>query len=496
MDSQEEGPLEGGAFSKIKTLLADKRLVLVSNREPYIHKRAKRGITCERGPGGLVAGLDPIIRLTGGLWVAWGSGNADFEVTTEGSPIGVPPDDPKYELKRVRLSRGDVSNYYYGFANRTLWPLSHHMLERVTFKNRYWTTYRTVNERFAQAILEEQRPGDIVVVNDYHLFLVPGRLREEGSAGRIGFFNHVPWPPWEIFRALPWRREILTGILGSDVIGFHIEPYVKNFLHCVENELDFPVNLEEGTVELPTHRAKVSAFPLGISYGEIATMAKEREIIKGAARIKKRVKTEHLILGVERLDYTKGIPEALLAFEQFLSRYPSYRGRVTLIQKASPSRRRVREYQDLKREVDRLVGHINGRFQRLDWVPVRYLYQNLPFQQLISLYLAADVGLVTPLVDGLNLVAKEYIAANEQSKDGVLILSEAAGATQELTEALIVNPYDIQSLAEAIRAAVTMSSSEKRHRLVRLTKKVKEHDIYWWLEKFLREVLKSRCLNT
>jgi trehalose 6-phosphate synthase len=225
-------------------------------------------------------------------------------------------------------------------------------------------------------------------------------------------------------------------------------------------------------------------------------MAKEREIIKGSARIKKRVKTEHLILGVERLDYTKGIPEALLAFEQFLSRYPSYRGRVTLIQKASPSRRRVREYQELKREVDRLVGHINGRFQRLDWIPVRYLYQNLPFRQLISLYLAADVGLVTPLVDGLNLVAKEYVAANEQSKDGVLILSEAAGAAQELTEALIVNPYDVQSLAEAIRAAVTMSASEKRRRLVRLTKKVKEHDIYWWLEKLLREVLKSRWLNT
>jgi len=488
METQEEGTPSSRNFPQILDLLKGRRLVLVSNREPYIHKRSKRGIKSERGPGGLVAGLDPVMRLIGGLWVAWGSGNADFAITAEGSPLGVPPDDPRYELKRVRLSAYEVNNYYYGFANRTLWPLFHYMLGRITFERRYWNAYRRVNDKFAQAILEEQCPSDIVLVNDYHLCLVPGCLREGGSAARIGFFNHIPWPPWETFRALPWRREILLGMLGADVIGFHISSYVGNFLRCVENELSLPVDWEEGAVKLPTHWARVSAFPLGIDYGEMAASAREREIIKGAARIKKRVKTEHLILGVERLDYTKGIPERLLAFERFLHRYPSYRGKVTMIQKASPSRRKVREYQELKREVDRLVGWINGRFQRLDWIPVHYLYQNLPFRQLISLYLAADVGLVTPLVDGLNLVAKEYVAANAKSKDGVLILSEAAGAAQELSEALIVNPYDIWEMAQAIRVALTMSPAEKRRRMEALVKRVREHNIYWWLEELLREV--------
>jgi len=488
METQEEGTPSSRNFPQILDLLKGRRLVLVSNREPYIHKRSKRGINSERGPGGLVAGLDPIMRLTGGLWVAWGSGNADFALASGDAPLGVPPDDPRYELKRVRLSSTEVRNYYYGFANRTLWPLFHHMLGRVTFEQRYWNAYRRVNERFARAVLEELRLDDIILVNDYHLCLVPSLLREEGGVGRIGFFNHIPWPPWEVFRALPWHREVLLGMLGADVIGFHIESYVKNFLRCVESELDLPVEMKEGTVELPAHQVKVAAFPLGIDYGELAVLAREGEIIKRAAGIKRRMKAEHLILGVERLDYTKGIPERLLAFEHLLARYPSYRGRVSLIQKVSPSRSKVREYQQLKREIDGLVGHINGRFQRLDWVPVHYLYQNLPFPQLISLYLAADVGLVTPLVDGLNLVAKEYVAVKGQSRDGVLILSEAAGAAQQLSEALIVNPYDIPGMAQAIRTALAMPPAEKRRRMEALEGEVKEHNIYWWLGELLGEV--------
>ncbi|MFQ6002015.1 MAG: trehalose-6-phosphate synthase, partial [Anaerolineae bacterium] len=268
-----------------------------------------------------------------------------------------------------------------------------------------------------------------------------------------------------------------------------LDDAARKAVECVENELDLPVDMEEGTVELSSHRAKAFAIPLGIDYAEIAALTQEREVIKGAARIRKRVRTEHLVLGVERLDYTKGIPERLLAFEHLLSRYPSYRGQVTLIQKISPSRSKVGEYRQLKQEIDQLVGHINGRFQRLDWIPVHYLYQSLPFRQLVSLYLTADIGLVTPLVDGLNLVAKEYVAAKGQSKDGVLILSETAGAARELTEALLVNPYDVQGVAQAMRSALTMSASERRNHMERLTAKVKGHNIYWWLKELLGEVV-------
>ena len=449
------------------------RLILVSNREPWICERSKKGVFYRKAIGGLVSSLDQAIKLRGGLWIAWGSGSDDF---IQGDIAPVPPDNPKYQLKRIKLSEREIERYYRGFSNGVLWPFFHIFLERVRFDRRLWEYYQKVNQRFAKTVVEMMKPDDMVWVHDYHLALVPQFIREMREDARIAFFWHIPWVDWDVFNKLPWRRELIRGLLGSDFIGFHTREYVTKFIRCAK-KLGFSIVGKE-IIKQDNRKAKIGAFPLGIDNKIF------KASIRDVNRLKKKINAEKIIIGVDRLDYTKGILQRLWAFERFLEKYPKFRGKVSLVQIASPSRTKVGEYRRMKRDIDENVGRINGTFRRMDWTPVIYLYRTFPQSQLSVFYKAADVALVTPLMDGMNLVAKEYMAARE---DGVLILSEFAGAAEDLKEAIIVNPYDIERVADAIKDALELLPFEKNRRAKALRKRIKKRDINWWLNSFLYE---------
>lgn len=463
-----------------------KKLILASNREPYTHEKTRAGVVCERSRGGLVSALDPVMQACGGTWVAWGSTATDFEVADSEGKVHVPPEGPKYTLKRIRLSEEEAGDYYRGFSNQILWPLFHLFTGKTRYDPQYWETYRRVNEKFAASILQEAKPPDLIWVQDYHLSLVPHLIRKAREESKIAFFWHIPWIPWEVFRNLPWRREILEGLLGSDLIGFHARPYVENFMECVRKELGLPIKREKGVIKLPKRRVKVRAFPVGIDFDRFASPS--RDVIEKADKLRQALRAKHVLLSIDRLDYTKGILRRLEAFEKFLEKYPRFRGEVVLMLIATPSRVKVGEYREMKRELDRNVGRINGRFQKVDWIPIRYFYRTLPQEELITYYRAADVALITPLMDGMNLMSKEYIAARE---DCVLILSEFAGAAEQLKEAILVNPYDKEKVADSIKKALEMSPEERKRRSKVLRAGVEKFDIYWWLEKFFEEWKKA-----
>ncbi|OYT63493.1 trehalose-6-phosphate synthase [Methanosarcinales archaeon ex4484_138] len=420
-------------------------LVIVTNREPYNHERASGGVVCKKTIGGVVSALDATMQQWGGTWIAWGSGRADFDC---GDVVEVPCDSPKYRLKRVKLSPKDKQLYYWGFSNRTLWPVFHFFTERAVFSTMYWRAYQRANKKFASSVEEMAGPDSYVWVHDYHLSLVPSMIRS--CVERIGFFWHIPWVPWGTFSKIPWRDEIFNGLIGSDLIGFHTKYHVRNFIECAE-AMNYQVDKKRSVIHHEDRDVRIKAFPVGIDYQEFAS---EKTMPSG---IRRKAAGDKIIFGIDRLDYTKGILERLLAFEEFLRENPEWHGKVTLLQVATPSRTRVEEYRLLKQEVERSVGRINGEY----------------------------VALVTPIMDGMNLVVKEYIAAKKDL--GVVILSEFAGAAEELEEAIIVNPYDIHALAESIKKALEMPEEEKKERFKALKGKVKKHDINWWMEKFFNE---------
>lgn len=456
-------------------------LIIVSNREPYSHESTKKGIVCKKNIGGLVSALDSLMIKRGGKWIAWGSGNADF--TINNGVVNVPPDNPKYVLKRIRLSKREISNYYYGFSNRVLWPISHYFLEKCNFSPKYWKSYYKVNKKFANAVLEEM-DDEMIWIHDYHLALVPKFIRNARDDAKIAFFWHIPWTSWEIFGSLPWRGEIMEGLLNSDLIGFHTDGHVKNFIECVKKEME-DAFINKNVVERRGRKAIVESFPVGIDYEKFSSHSSSKSTIKRGKIIKKKLTAERIILGVDRLDYSKGILNRIKSFERFIEKYPKYRGKVTFLMVASPSRTKIEEYRQMKKEIDEAIGRINGKFQSLDWIPIRYFYRFVPQERLIAYYLIADAALVTPLIDGMNIVSKEYVATND--KDGVLILSEFAGAAEELKEALIVNPYDIEEVADAIKDALEMLPDERKRRSRDLKKRVKKRDIYWWMKNFMRK---------
>jgi trehalose 6-phosphate synthase len=460
------------------------RLVLLSNREPYVHERTKRGIKFKMPIGGLVSALDPVMRSCKGIWVAWGSGSADRDVVDPNNRIKVPQEDPSYLLKRVWLTKKEVSNYYYGFCNRVLWPISHLFLEKAVFKGEYWQAYRKVNKKFTKAAVEEIRTEDNVWVHDFHLALVPQLLREERDDIKIAHFWHIPFPPCEIFSSIPWRREILEGLMGCDLIGFHTQFYVNNFLNTVRREFSLEISREEGIIYKDGRVVKVKPFPIGIDYERYREIATSYRVTEKAYKLRKKLRAGYIFFGVDRLDYTKGILNRLLAFEKFLEENPRYKGSAVLIQVACPSRTKVEEYRMMKKEIDENIGRINGKFQTPQWTPIIYIYRCIPTEELITFYKAADVALITPLRDGMNLVAKEYVAVKD---DGVLILSEFAGASQQLREAFLVNPFDTEKTAQAMEKALRLDREEKEKRIQKLREKIRSYDIHWWLEKFLGE---------
>jgi len=450
-------------------------LVVVANRLPVDITPAPDGTTTwTRAPGGLVTALWPVMASAEGAWVGWG-GAPDLgpePFTVDG-----------IELVPVTLSADDVAGYYEGFANDTLWPLYHDVIAAPTYHRAWWEDYRRVNRVFARAAAAQTAPGGTVWVHDYQLQLVPAMLREQRPDVRIGFFCHIPFPPLEIFEQLPWRRQVVEGLLGADLIGFQRGGDASNFLRAVRRLTDLDTRGAQITVGRRTVRAQ--AFPISIDSAAFDALARTPEVAERARQVRRELgDPDVVLLGVDRLDYTKGIRHRLKAYGEVLDEGRLAPAKATLVQVASPSRENVGAYQQLRDEVELLVGRINGDFGTVGHTPVQYLHRSFPMDEMAALYLAADVLLVTALRDGMNLVAKEYVAARSDER-GALVLSEFAGAADELTAALLVNPHDIDGVKDAIVAAATIDPREARRRMRKLRRRVLHHDVAAWSSSFL-----------
>ncbi len=401
--------------------------------------------------------------------------------------VSEPDEEGSYQLRFVNLTDKEISHYYYSFSNRTLWPLFHNFIGLSHYNSAHWKTYFRTNAYFAGEILEEANPSDIIWVQDYHLCLVPNFIRYQHPKLRPYFFLHTPFPPYDTFRVLPWCKPILEGLLGSEKIGFHVKNYADNFLDCVEKILNVPVDRERGIIGVDGREVEVSWHPISIDYEAFRDIALTKRVINRVQKHRSHIGDLIVILGVDRLDYTKGIKERLLAVERFLEKHGKFRNRILFIQVAVPSRTRVEEYRVMKREVDETIGRINGHFTREGWPPIQYIYRSLSREELVAYYRMADIALITPGRDGMNLIAKEYVAS-QVDKKGVLILSEFAGAAEELTEALLVNPYDIESVSDAIYRAIRMSSGKKKRRMEEMQDLVSRRDIYYWVRDFFEGI--------
>ena len=463
------------------------RLVIVSNRLPVSMCQREDG-EWEVNPssGGLVSALTPVLRDRGGIWLGWPGmqegGNLD-ELLAKGS------EGTGYSLKPVTLTEEDISLYYFGFSNEVLWPLFHDLQSRCNFKPSYWLSYQQVNNKFAEAILRNSNQDDYIWVQDYHLMLVAKSLQAMGEERSIGFFSHIPFPSPDIFNKLPWRLQILKALLAYDLIGFQTMRDRNNFIHCAEmliKGLQSDTRRQISTVSLQNHDTKVGVFPISIDFRNFSLSAAQTVVRNRSVELSNAIPNCKIILGVDRLDYSKGIPEKLRAFEYALKRYENLHGRVTFIQIVVPSRVDIPEYVNLKNEIEGLVSSINGKYAQAGWIPVNYMFRSLERTELLAYYRAARIALVTPLKDGMNLVSKEYCAANTNS-EGVLILSEFAGAAAQLhRNALMVNPYDTEGVANAIYHAYQMPEKEQQLRMNRLRSSIARRDIYWWVNLFLR----------
>jgi trehalose 6-phosphate synthase/phosphatase len=472
------------------------RLLIVSNRLPVTVSRGEDGFTLEDSSGGLATGMRAWHEADESLWFGW-PGETVQAGTSRRAPSTMTAEMRRQldlqlaerRLVPIHLTSREVRQYYEGFANGVIWPLFHYLLDRLPLIERNWDAYRDANARFADAIAREHRPGDLVWVHDYQLMLVPSLLRERVPEARIGFFLHIPFPSSEMFSILPWRRRLLDGLLGADLLGFHTEAYLRHFLSTARHV----VHLEPsgGHAEYGGRTVRFGVFPMGIDVENFESTARQAEVESAVESIRKDAGGRAILLGIDRLDYTKGIPRRLLAFERLLERYPDLRDRVRLIQVAVPSRASIEPYQNFRRQVEEIVGRINGQFAGVNAVPIHYLYRSLSRSDLVALYRAADVMLVTPVRDGMNLVAKEFVASRVD-EDGVLVLSEFAGAAAEMHQAMLVNPYDLDDVAGAIRQALEMDRSERESRMTSLRERVKRQDIHRWVSDYLASLGRER----
>lgn len=459
------------------------RLLIVSNRLPVTVKAEEGEFRITPSAGGLATGMRGPHEGSDSLWIGW---PGELPRLSDARREELEQRLAEFRTAPVYLSQTEVNRYYEGFANGVLWPLFHYLTDRVrsdAWKD--WQAYSEVNERFAQRVAAEYRPGDTVWVHDYQLCLVPVLLRQLVPEARIGFFLHIPFPSSDVFRILPWRTEILEGILGSDLVGFHTYPYLCHFSRSLN--LLLGVEPEGERLMYANREVRLGVFPMGIDAARFSALAGSAEVAEEVESIREELGKRKLLLGVDRLDYSKGLPERMLAMERFLEREPSWRGKIRFIQVVVPSRTKVESYKAFRRNLDELVGRVNGRYATIDSVPIHYLFQSVSENQLVALYRAADVMLVTPLRDGMNLVAKEFVASRRDG-DGVLVLSEFAGAAAELAEALQVNPYDADAAATAIHRALTMPREERRARMAALQRRVFTYDAYRWADTFRKRL--------
>ena len=479
----------------IRARLEDSRLFVVSNREPYIHLRRGKSVEVSQPASGLVTALEPVLQACGGTWVAHGSGDGDIDAVDVHDRLPVPPDDPHYTLRRIWLSKEEEQGYYYGFANEGLWPLCHIAHTRPLFRADDWKHYKEVNRKFADALLEEmadtKRP--VVLVQDYHFALLPRMIKEQRPEARVAIFWHIPWPNPEAFGICPWQRELVDGLLGADLIGFHIQSHCTNFLQTVDRTIESRIDWDHSTVQRLDHRTAVRPFPISVECTELPVEVPRESAYEERGRLLKSLGVEAALMGVgvDRMDYTKGILERFLAIERFLEKYPRYQGVFTFVQIGAPSRTHIKRYHDLQAELVAEADRINWLFQADQWKPILLLNRQHSHKEVAAYYRAADLCLVTSLHDGMNLVAKEFVATRRDER-GVLILSCFTGAARELRDALQVNPYDIDQTADAIRAALEMPSEEKEIRMHRMRKTVREYNVYRWAGNLIAELCEVR----
>ena len=481
------------------TELGGKKLYLVSNREPYMHVKSGNGVKCIVPAGGLVTVLDPVMRICDGLWLADGGGDADRETVDADDKVRVPPEEQAYTLKRIWLSKEEEMGYYEGFSNEGLWPLCHITYTRPVFRLEDWVHYQKVNEKFANALLEEiaEEENPLVLVLDYHLALLPLLVKEKRPDAKVALFWHIPWPNPETFSTCPWRHEILMGMLGADLVGFDIRSHCNNFLDSIDRLLESKTDRERFSVGRGGHTTLVRPFPISVSFEnfpDTEAARKERGPLREQVLKETELQMEYLGVGVDRVDYTKGIPERFRAVERFLDKYPEFTGKFTFVELGAPSRTHIKRYHEIMAEVEETAESINRRFQVKDWKPILFLKGHHPHEEIGRFYKAADVCMVTSLHDVMNLVAKEFVAARDD-EDGVLILSQFAGASKELTDALIVNPYDIEEMADAIYRSLTMGQPEKNERMALMRRMVRENNIYRWAADLITALARLRPLN-
>jgi trehalose-6-phosphate synthase len=479
----------------VRARLNDGHLFVVSNREPYVHMRNGKSVEVIVPPSGVVTAIEPILRACDGTWIAHGNGDADLEAVDEHDRLRVPPEDPHYTLRRVWLTKEEEEGYYYGLANEGIWPLCHIAHTRPIFRAEDWKYYQEVNQKFAEALLEEMKDVEkpIVLVQDYHFALLPRLIKEKRPESRVAIFWHIPWPNPEAFDISPWRRELVDGLLGADLIGFHIQSHCNNFLHTVDRAVESRVDWEHFSVRRRDHLTQVRPFPISVDFTDVPAPESTPDSYGERSALLKALGIEAAFMGVgvDRVDYTKGIIERFLAIERFLEKNPAYQGQFTFVQIGAPSRGQLKRYQDLMAEVEGEAKRINARLQTDRWKPIVFLNRQHNHQEIQRYYRAADFCLVTSLHDGMNLVAKEFIAARHDER-GVLILSCFAGAAQELHDSLQINPYDIDQTAEAIRLALVMEPEEKELRMRHLRKTVREHNVYRWAGNLIAELCDLR----
>ncbi|MBS1664639.1 MAG: trehalose-6-phosphate synthase [Bacteroidetes bacterium] len=472
---------------EVSNLLHEKKMVVVSNREPYMHIHAGREIKCIVPASGMITAMEPILKACGGLWIAAGMGDADRETVDKHDKILVPPEQPEYTLRRLWLTKEEEDHFYYGFSNEGLWPLCHIAHTRPVFRKEDWDYYKKVNQDFARAVIREIEAEEqpLILIQDYHFALLPELIRNERPDAKIAIFWHIPWPNAESFGICPWQRDILKGMLGADLIGFHTQFHCNNFLETVNTALESRVQWENYAVRIGDATTMVKPFPISIDFTlkdydkpSVKTDFSRLLADYGAT-------CKFMGIGVDRIDYTKGIIEKFLAIERFLEKYPAYVGKFTFVQVGAPSRTLLKTYADTVSAVEKEADRINWRFKNRNWKPILLLKRHHSHEEITPFYESADLCMVTSLHDGMNLVAKEFIA-RRGNNDGVLILSRFAGASQELKGALVVNPYDIEKMADAIKQALEMPDEEQQQRMQKMRQSLVENNIFSWAAHLLR----------
>ena len=461
------------------------RLIVVSNREPYVHKRSGLRVTIETPAGGLSSALDDVLKAARGTWIAWGSGSADRETVDGNSRLRVPPDDPCYTLRRVWLKSQVVENYYHGYANQVLWPLCHITLDRVTYRKSFWDHYERANRAFADATIDEAGDDAVVWVQDYQLCLVPRFVRERSPHLTLHHFWHIPWPDWSVFRICPQSRELLEALLANDLIGFQVPLFVRNFMDCVRESLDADIDHHRHTVTYRGHTTRLEAFPISVDFDKFNGLASSPHTVRAIGKIRRQHRLEKVLvgIGVDRLEYTKALLKRLQALELFFERYASFRQKFTFIQVCVPTRMRE-PYLSYGKAVEEMIERINKRFRQGTWRPILSITTKVDHKDLASYYRMADLAVISSVYDGMNLVAKEY-AACQVDGTGVLLLSELTGAAEELDGSLLVNPYDVEAFSDRIKQALTMPPDEKRTHMTSLRRTVREYDIRRWVSEVL-----------